>query len=163
MPTITIVDNENFVCKSPYNPDFVAELKARVNHNYRQWDPADKVWRFTDLTYLKDIEDLCREYYGSDPVIRDFRYKRTGNEKDNEEWVNKEPIMPRGQCLAKLWMREDIPEPILRGYYKALSLMLHPDRDTNGALAKEIGIDMQEVNDTYDRITGRTKSHRPGR
>lgn len=58
-------ENNILVYKTPYDPDLVVELKARVPAVDRKWDPTRKVW-FIGVQYGQILVDLAREYLGEE-------------------------------------------------------------------------------------------------
>ena len=61
-PTIE-EDGDLFVLRSPYDPDFVNELKAAVPSYDREWDPAEKCWSI-NLDHQPVVMELVEEFFG---------------------------------------------------------------------------------------------------
>lgn len=46
---------------SPYNENFIKDLKQEIASQDRRWDPEDKFWRI-NRAYLDTLISLCSRY-----------------------------------------------------------------------------------------------------
>ena len=121
---------------TPYDADFVANLKWSLPSRARRWDPELKVWR-VERRYLYVLEGLLREYF--DSVLYDI---------DEEPTTRQEaPQAP----YAALHLLPSAPTELIDAAYKALAQIYHPDRNPR-ADATRI---MQVINDAYEQLKAR--------
>jgi hypothetical protein len=59
--TISKVD-DRIALKTPYNPDFVSDLKSEINYADREWDRANKVWLVTEARADEAIQIVARYF-----------------------------------------------------------------------------------------------------
>lgn len=125
------VDQEIW-CRTPYDPAFVAELKATIPFPYRRWEPVDKVWRI-DTLFEEEIADLCREHFGDVRIIRPDETKAGGREPEH---------------YRALFILPEAPIVVVEAAYRALAKLWHPDvSDDPNAVER-----MQAINLAYQRI-----------
>ncbi len=55
---------------SPYNPEFIEEMKATVPHEDRKWDPEKKEWWISDA-WLDEVDALLFQHFESSGYGRD--------------------------------------------------------------------------------------------
>jgi len=121
--------------KTPYDAEFVDDLKDCVFYQGRSWDGVSKTWLF-DRDYLENVCQLCSEYFGNVSV--------TGNEK--EQAHEQYPSEPVGELQnASIALIRLLPEEILHTAYRSAMKSLHPD--VGGDTAKA-----QEFNQAYQAI-----------
>lgn len=48
---------------SPYNPDFIQEMKSIIPETERKWIRDKKMWWISDA-YLDEVEALLLQYFG---------------------------------------------------------------------------------------------------
>ena len=107
---------------TPYNENFVDELKSTVQPPHRQWNPEEKYWLVNEL-YLEDLIIILKRHY--DEVSTDLL---ESEEVNNPFGIVFDLISP--QDLDKI--------------YKALAFAVHPDR---GGSEKS----MKLLNEAYQR------------
>lgn len=61
--TVDAVKKELHI-EAPYDAEFIAELKKRIPGRDRRWDPDAKIWVCHKM-FLRQIQELCEEYYDS--------------------------------------------------------------------------------------------------
>lgn len=52
--------------KTPYDANFIADLKTTVPYAYRAWEPAEKAWK-VDAQYLDQVSALILKHYKTQP------------------------------------------------------------------------------------------------
>lgn len=62
------IKDGSFAVYSPWNPQFVNDLKFDIPHGKRAWDPSLKAW-LVDFNYKPEIEKLIKEHYGEDALF----------------------------------------------------------------------------------------------
>lgn len=67
-----IADGDALELGSPYDPGFVAALKAAVPPNERAWKASRKAWLISPRHATK-VADLCERYFGEAPVVPSLR------------------------------------------------------------------------------------------
>lgn len=68
--TLTI-DSGAIAIKTPYDPDFVYELKRYVPATDRRWDGTKKVWIVT-AQQGKTVQDICMRVFNELPLLPDI-------------------------------------------------------------------------------------------
>lgn len=53
---------------TPYNANFIADLKLAVPYSYRAWEPTQKCWK-VDAQYQNAVADLIVKHYKAQPMI----------------------------------------------------------------------------------------------
>ena len=65
-PTKAVIlrsDNQDWLkLITPYNADFVNELKSTILPPHRQWDPDGKFWKVNEI-YLEELIPILKKYY----------------------------------------------------------------------------------------------------
>lgn len=102
---------------TPYNADFVDELKSNIQPSHRQWDPDNKHWLINDL-YLEDLVNMCQRHY--DEIETDLKEGDTEHEN----------------LFTQVF--EILPEDSRKNVYRVLALALHPDKGGSEELMKKL-------------------------
>lgn len=137
---------------TPYDPNFVDQLKSIVPHELRLWENDLKRWYVFEL-WAEQAVELARRYW---PNLIDNRARQEQERRDNDAGFRRQQERARGQWNASvnvspssdhaaLCVTSDAPPEVIKAAYKALAILYHPD--TGGSVTK-----MQSVNDAYTRL-----------
>ena len=122
---------------APYDPDLVAELKARVPYRSRTWDPETKSWRiapqFTE-TIVGAIRTLGFDVERLAPKGSTGSASQTGRSTPDPD-------------LAVLYLLPDAPKEVVQAAFRALALLYHPNR-----AGYEATPTMQRINAAFDNV-----------
>jgi len=113
---------------TPFNRDFIDELKVIVPSSERNWNPGDKCWLVRD-TYLVELAELCNRCF--DEVETDL--------------VQAPAVTTDCGSYAVMFLLPQAPIELIKAAYRILSLAYHPDR---GGKTE----DMSHLNQAYDEI-----------
>lgn len=64
------VDNEKLIIETPYDEEFIYDLKQIVPKAKRKYDPDMRYWIVDDLSLEDDISELIRDYFESSGDLR---------------------------------------------------------------------------------------------
>jgi len=109
--TLWVKDGYIFV-KTPYNPEFVQELKADIPASQRVWMGVDKVWRVA-AAYHEDVYSVVRKHYGEPTVI----------EQEPQIVVQGGPADDPFGALLRI-----APDDVLKKVYRMIAAEVHPDK-----------------------------------
>jgi len=109
--TLWVKDGYIF-CKSPYNQEFVQELKADIPGGCRVFMPIDKVWRVA-AAYHEDLLSVVRKHYG-EPTILEPETTVTVVESTGKD--------PFGEMLRVA------PPELMKKIYRLIAAEIHPDK-----------------------------------
>lgn len=141
--------DDRVVFHTPYDPDFIDHLKARIDSTWRRWDAEQRTWT-VKAPYVDraiDIADRC-----FDLTIYDFRRQKPTT-----------PPPPPHSCLEKiiqehpdfaaLHLLPSAPAEVMHAAFRALMHSAHPDRGGSDQRAVELlGVRARLVKH-YDRQT----------
>jgi hypothetical protein len=111
---------------TPFDRDFVDDLKVMIPRDHRQWVPEDKHWLVNEL-FIKELVDIVRMHF--DDVETDLGQKETI--ETTEGLFNQ---------LFKV-----IPKDHVDKIYKILAQALHPDHGGSTEQMTELNKAYQEV------------------
>ena len=114
-----------FWTDTPYNADFVEDLKATLPKLARLWDPDRKCW-WVDPEYIDLALAVILRWY--DEVITPDQAQLTAE----SSWDT-------------LYLQPGAPVQVIRAVYRVLAKMNHPD---HGGETKA----MQEINIAYEQV-----------
>lgn len=112
-------ESGGFKVKTPYNAEFVPELKARIPGTHRKWDGPSKCWLVAGA-YEAELKELIDRCYGGDvempviiahaPELKEITFQADyiGSCRDG----NAASVHSGGNWSAK------IPEKVLRAWFK---------------------------------------------
>ena len=112
---------------TPYNEDFVRDLKDSIQSSHRKWEPIGKVWQVNQI-YLDKVVPLLKKYF--DEVTTDLL---------QEEPVSSNLFRPVFDVLKGL------PNGNLDRIYRSLAMACHPDQGGSEEL-------MTKLNSAYDEV-----------
>lgn len=121
------VEGPWIVCKTPFNREFVEDLKDEVGYNNRKWDADNKVWK-VDVDELDKVEELCRKYFDEVNFIETEQPSNGGGAES-----------PYHDMLC------DVPDEVLKRVYHLIAVGVHPDHGGSTEL-------MSKVNDAWRMI-----------
>jgi hypothetical protein len=124
---------------TPYNSDFVDDLKNEIPSQYREWVQIIKAW-LVDPHYQPDLEALCKKHF--DEVLIDTTTQNFGIFTSNEV----------EEVYAILYLIPNAPMWLVSKVWKLLALEYHPDRNSGGVEK------MKKVNQAYQRIKEENQS-----
>jgi len=123
---------------TPYEPNFVEFIKAKIPGAQRAWDPGTKLWTVEEH-WLDVLQTLATELWGAGAVQVTTRANVEDAEREQRE-SQKQAIMaslpPRERALVEFVTA--LPFEAVQAAYRKAALALHPDRNpTDGeAMAK---------------------------
>jgi len=112
---------------SPYDRDYVEELKSSIQPSHRKWDPQSQVWHVNEL-YLEELVALLKKHF--DEVTTNLL---------SEEPVPSNLFRPVFEAL------KDLPNGNLDKVYKQLAVAVHPDHGGSDELMKKLNEAYQET------------------
>lgn len=120
--------------RTPYNADFVNDLKDEIPKDYRRWDKEERVWVIS-YVYEKEILDLCSSYF--DKVIQhgEKRYSTI--------------LSP--PAYKTLHLLPSAPKEVVVAAYRVLARLYHPDLNKDKNATEK----MKGINVAFDTIMGR--------
>jgi hypothetical protein len=135
---------------TPYNANFVAELKALVPSDLRMWEGNEKRW-YVFESFVKQVIDLAQEYwpdidtdYYHEPAYGSGRGSQNQRQDTNQgqqaTWTSN-----GSTDHDALYVKPNAPKEVITAAYKALAKLYHPD--TGGDATR-----MQTVNMAYERL-----------
>lgn len=66
--TRIIVNGRKIFIYTPYDADFVSELKSAIPHGSRRWDPEARCWE-ASVQFLDNVRAIIRNHFG-EPIVR---------------------------------------------------------------------------------------------
>jgi hypothetical protein len=109
--TLWVKDGYIFV-KTPYDPEFVQELKADIPSSCRTWMGVDKVWRIA-AAYHEDLLSVVKKHYGEPTVLEQETQVVVVGDSGND---------PFGAMLKVA------PDEVLKKVYRMIAAEIHPDK-----------------------------------
>jgi hypothetical protein len=113
--------------RTPYDEDFVDDLKTTIPRSARHWDSDKKVW-IVLAEYRESLLAVLEEY---------FRVVDT----DSKGRASQD-----SEAHAILHLLPSAPPELVKVAYRCLALLVHPDK-ANGDLSQ-----MQKLNAAYERL-----------
>lgn len=161
--------------ETPYVQMFVDDIRT-IPYTSRNWVPERRVWIVWD-PYVAMAVQFVNTYYPNAEVVgqpseSDYsRWKREHAEDQKKEqerqrkWDydrrrgyeygsggyrsgNTSQTSSGGSDHQTLYLTPEAPEQVVKAAYKALAILLHPDRSSDPNATRQ----MQNVNAAYDRI-----------
>jgi len=119
---------------SPYNRDFVADLKALGNRSMRHWEPDHKAW-VVRTALFEDVHKLLDDYFPNE------EWAVADDAKDAIQMVYHKQVNPGGAQAssapsgpptsfgpyATLYINNSAPDAVVKAAHKALTRLYHPD------------------------------------
>lgn len=135
------VENPNWVILlTPYNAEFVQDLKFYIPSSYRVWNPDDKHWVISKR-YIRDLENLCKTHFGgldqSNMNEERTRQNTTGSGQQKKE----KPITGITPAIEAVFKLDSSKSKKL---YSALAKVFHPDVGGSDEV-------MTAINNVFDR------------
>ena len=108
--TLWLKDGWIFV-RTPYNPDFVSELKSKISASHRKWDPVEKLWK-VDPSQDDLLVAIVTKFYGEPTVLEDKEVVTIALTDGD----------PYGALLRLA------PDDVLKKVFRLIATSLHPDK-----------------------------------
>jgi hypothetical protein len=115
--------------RTPFNADFIDDLKNDIPPRARKYLPVDKEWK-VEAAYAEDVEKLVRKYFGEPTIVQ------------NEVYVQG-PAVSGDDPYAR-FLRA-CPTPVLAKLYKVAAIELHPDRGGDANAMAEVNAAWTEI------------------
>lgn len=115
--------------RTPYNPEFITELKAFISPGARTWDGPTKTW-YANTSYLDTVERLIHKYFPDATVTGPAAFEA--------------PEDAEGDCYSRLL--KPLPDHALKSVYRAIVSSCHPDK------GKEYGIDPAKLTEIMTTV-----------
>lgn len=147
---------------TPYNANFVNQLKALVPPDLRMWEGDEKRW-YVFESFVEQVIELAENYwpnidtdYYREPAYGSGRSKQgSGYKWDSQDYQGNHTDSGHSQHAAwtsngstdhdALYVKPNAPKEVITAAYKALAKLYHPDTGGNAAR-------MQTVNLAYERL-----------
>jgi len=110
--TIWMSEDKWVIVRTPFDRDFVDELKRKIPPAYRRWNPPDKTWK-VDPSKDEVIIEIVTKYFGEPTVI------------ENKEQVVVAALPPGDDPYSALLKLA--PNPLLKKIQRQIVLAVHPD------------------------------------
>ena len=110
---------------TPYNPDFVDNLKITIPHPHRIWDGVDKHWLISE-SYVGELVKLLNIYY---------------TEITTDIGTEEQPTTPQNLFKSVF---ELLPDDYLAKVYMALAQAVHPDHGGTTEMMTQLNQAYQE-------------------
>jgi hypothetical protein len=137
--------------KTPYHPDLVNEIKARIRYPNRAWDTYRKIWLLVPEA-LGELERICFQYGfevvwdaaicpglpAQRPSDLDAAFRRRA--VDDEDW-------------AILGLHPSACREVAEAAYKALIKKHHPDHGGDLTTMQLVNTAWSRIKRTYERRT----------
>ena len=134
MIVIELWDHNSVALFSPYDKDFVNDLKKIGDRSMRKWDPDNKAWIIRTAIF-EDVHQLLDDYFPHE------EWAVADDAKDAIQMVYHKQVNPGGAQAtsapvgpptsygpyATLYVNDSAPDAVVKAAYKALSRMYHPD------------------------------------
>jgi len=151
---------------TPYVPEFVDDLKARIPYHAKSFDRESKHW-LVDEDYEEDLFDVTSDYFEVTLVVSEadaLRRERMARAQARPAPTPPpEPTHNSQECLrrikhlyqeeAALHLLPGAPLSVVQGAYRALAKMLHPD-----VVGASGHAEMVRVNRAYDLLQKRLRT-----
>mgnify|MGYP001572623597 CR=1 FL=1 len=112
---------------TPYQKDFVEDLKTIIQPSHRKWDPIERVWHVNEL-FLEELAGLLKMYF--DEVSTDLG----------------QPSQPPDNMFIQVFSAlKGMPNNNLDGVYRALAIAVHPDHGGSDDLMTKLNQAYQEA------------------
>ncbi|UCC74929.1 MAG: hypothetical protein JSV86_10385 [Gemmatimonadota bacterium] len=135
-----------FVLRTPYDPDFVDELKTRLDYSDRKWDRDLKVWKVGRGGW-RDAAQLLNKHYGEGKV----NYTEPA-QAALTELMEDELDSPDLLAYATLGVRSDAPEGVIHAAYVYIESTYLPMAADELQLRPADIPEQDEARDAYVRI-----------
>jgi len=113
---------------TPYDKNFVQELKDRIQPSHRQWNPGQGVWHVNEL-FLDVAVELTRKFFNE--VTTDL--------------LQEEPKAVGNMFVPVLQALAGLPNDGMDKVYKTLAMALHPDVGGSNELMTKLNQAYQEI------------------
>lgn len=118
-----------WICKVPYDPKWINDLKFKVPGAARVWNKDKKVWIVDDM-FIETIRQLCTTYFGS--------YKEMKNDPPPPPPA---AVATHFENFIRLCSHEDVKK-----LYRNAALLCHPDRNGgNGEKMSQLNISWEAI------------------
>lgn len=120
--------------ETPYNRNFVEDLKAVVDWKMRKWDPDHKVWIVRSAIFNR-VHELLDDHYPYEDlyVSPDAQKEIQKGYKQSVDYFQ-DGYLPPGISAggstgpyATLFVADNAPDCVVTAAHKALARMHHPD------------------------------------
>jgi hypothetical protein len=105
----------------PYSAGLVEALKDEIPAAYRDYDPEARIWTvFRSAWAVKAAVEILLDFYPEATIVREPAPERP--------WAEPAPPAVYDPDYAALHLLPTAPAELVRGAYRLLSQMHHPDR-----------------------------------
>lgn len=124
---------------TPYDPEFIAEMKREVPRRYLKWDGQIKAWYVGEF-YAEAIIKLADKHF---PMFSRELYDAEKSGKFPPSSKTRKPGIQISKEHKALYVLPGAPPEVISAAYRALSKLYHPD--AGGSSVKMI-----ELNKAYE-------------
>ena len=114
--------------RTPYNVEFITELKTFVSPGARTWDGSTKTW-YANASYLDAVERLVKKYFPDATVTGPAAFEAPESD---------------GDCYSR--MLKILPDHAMKAVYRAIVMACHPDKGI------EYGIDPVKLSEVMAQV-----------
>lgn len=120
---------------TPYNADFVDDLKRSIHARFRKWDAENGVWRI-HIAHRDAAVDCMLRHYDDVAQVPAAELLMLGDADDDQG------------DYAALHLLPSAPPELVKAAHRCLAKLAHPDKGGDV-------VTMQRINAAADRILGR--------
>jgi hypothetical protein len=135
-----------FILRTPYDPDFVDELKVKLDYSQRKWDKDMKVWKVGRGGW-RDAAGLVKKHYGEDKVTYSPAAEAALVELMEDELASPDLI-----AYATLGVRSDAPVGVIHAAYMFIESCYMPMPEGYTQLHPADIPDVEDARQSYARI-----------
>lgn len=120
-----------YVVSTPYEPNFIEFLKARIPGGHRAWDAVNKTWKVEEQ-WVGLLQTLATELWGASAVkiiTRDEVEDALRVSQEQQRVAIMQALPPRERAIMEFI--ELLTLDALRAAYRKAAVELHPDRNEN--------------------------------
>lgn len=116
-------------CRTPYDPDFIIDMKNEIPGSARKWDATEKVWK-VQASFADELESIVRKYYGEPTVL--------------QEDVQVVVAAPSSADPFAALLRA-APNDVLKKIYQLVAVKVHPDAGGSNEAMSQVNVAWDEI------------------
>ena len=159
-----IPDNGSYELITPYDPGFVADLKALIPYGQRVYNRDRKTWSIGGK-HGQIIQDLCLKYFGRAPELPKLNTSTSKLGLLTVFYLGKTKQRADGSRSAFGWMQKQdtllgndggwdaiFPEVVLKNFFEPADKLDTPDGNHYEVLGIKLGASPAEIKAAYRRM-----------
>jgi hypothetical protein len=113
--------------RSPYNAQYVSDIKVEIDRSYRKWNPDSKTWS-VDVSMLDTLITISERYFTVNVI---------------EQAVPE--VIVEGGHDAYSELLSGLPNDVLKKVYRAIALECHPDKGADPKLLSAANVAWEKI------------------